>query len=182
MRRALAVLEMPAEKALETDRDALIVRPISCPRCQARLRVILRGMPPGPPDPDVYVLGGCVVGPGPLPTHACPACGWEGRRRTWEQEDVLLVASLDDLFRHFEADDLESLADRVTDDLDHDPIGLDVHEDSNGSAIGVEAILGGTGVLLEFPFTNVDFWDTWDDLHDSWQLRTEERERELDEA
>lgn len=182
VRRALAVLEMPAEKALEADRDALIVRPISCPRCQARLRVILRGMPPGPPDPDVYVLGGCVVGPGPLPTHACPACGWEGRRRTWEQEDVLLVASLDDLFRHFEADDLESLADRVTDDLDHDPIGLDVHEDSDGSAIGVEAILGGTGVLLEFPFSNVDFWDTWDGLHDSWELRTDEQERELDEA
>ncbi len=179
VRRALAETE---RRAAEVEVDALRERPISCPRCEARLRLVLRGMPPGPPDPDVYVLGGCVVGPGSQPTHACSACGWEGTRRDWDPDHVRGIASLDELFAVLEAADLESLADRVTDDLDHEPVGLDVHEDSDGSAIGVEVILGGTSVLLEFPFSNVDFWDTWDGLHNSWQLRTDEQERELDEA
>lgn len=54
--------------------------------------------------------------------------------------------------------------------------------DADGNEVGVEANLGGTGVVLDFPFTTVDFWDTWDGLHDGWQLRTGERESGLDEA
>ncbi|MFJ4109093.1 phospholipase D-like domain-containing protein [Oerskovia enterophila] len=166
----------------EASESGLRSRPLDCPRCGAELRLIFWGMPPGPVDPDVYVMGGCALPAGPVATHSCSACRWEGRRRDWNPDHVRGIASLDDLFAVLEAADLESLADRVTDDLDHDPVGLDVHEDSDGSAIGVEAILGGNGVLLEFPFSNVDFWDTWDGLHDSWELRTDEHERELDEA
>ncbi|MDF2847153.1 MAG: hypothetical protein K0R97_1135 [Oerskovia sp.] len=184
-RAAATVLRALVEtegRTAEVEVDALRERPISCPRCEARLRLVLRGMPPGPPDPDVYVMGGCALPAGPVATHACLACGWEGRRRDWYPEQVREIASLDDLFRHLGADDLESLADKVTDDLDHDPVGLDVHADADGYEVGVEANLGGTGVVLDFPFTTVDFWDTWDGLHDGWQLRTGERESGLDEA
>jgi hypothetical protein len=69
-------------------------------------------MPTGPPDPDVYVLGGCAFPAGPAATHSC-SCGWEGRRRDWEPEHVRTVESLDDLVRHLGVDDLESVVGRI---------------------------------------------------------------------
>ncbi|MBD7981102.1 phospholipase D-like domain-containing protein [Oerskovia merdavium] len=176
VRRALAETE---GRAAEVEVDALRERPIGCPRCETRLRVVLRGLPAGPPDPDVYVLGGCVIGPGPMPTHVCPACGWEGRRRDWDPEQVRQVESLDDLFAVLGATDLASATDAIVDELDHDPVGLDLHKDADGNEMGVEAILGTTGVLLELPFSMVEFWDTWDGLRDAWQLQEDD---EVEEA
>ncbi|MFD6165218.1 hypothetical protein ACFWFR_08505 [Oerskovia sp. NPDC060287] len=168
----------PGEERLATEHQ-LRERPIGCPRCETRLRVVLRGLPAGPPDPDVYVLGGCLIGPGPMPTHVCPACGWEGRRRDWEPEQVRQVESLDDLFAVLGATDLASATDAIIDELDHDPVGLDLHKDADGNEMGVEAILGTTGVLLELPFSMVEFWDTWDGLRDAWQLQEDD---EVEEA
>ena len=35
-------------------------KPIRCPRCgSVRFRKILYGMPAGPPDPEIYHVGGC---------------------------------------------------------------------------------------------------------------------------
>jgi len=51
----------------------------SCPSCgtNSSLREILYGLPYGPPDPKIYVLGGCCVEEGD-PEVACGNCGWEG--------------------------------------------------------------------------------------------------------
>lgn len=50
-----------------------------CPECgdQNGLRQILYGLPDGPPDPEMYRLGGCCVEEGD-PEVACISCGWEG--------------------------------------------------------------------------------------------------------
>jgi hypothetical protein len=171
-----------AEEGLATNERELRERPIACPRCEARLRVILRGMPAGPPDPDVYVLGGCALPVGQTATHSCSSCGWAGRRRAWDPEHVHQVESLDDLFHHLGAGDLESLADMVMDDLDHDPVTLDVHEDADGDEIGVEAKLGDRAVRLTFPFSTAEFWDVWDGLYDARELRLAEQEVAVGEA
>lgn len=51
----------------------------TCPQCNesAGLRKILYGMPAGPPDPEKYVLGGCVIY-GNDPEYQCINCNWSG--------------------------------------------------------------------------------------------------------
>ena len=47
-------------------------KPRTCPHCGRELRLILYGMPPGPP-PEGVLLGGCIFD-GDSPTHGCPVC------------------------------------------------------------------------------------------------------------
>ena len=55
-----------------------------CPGCgeRGKLRDIVYGLPAGPPDEDVYVLGGCGV-LGNDPNVRCIACRWEGWRENF---------------------------------------------------------------------------------------------------
>jgi hypothetical protein len=55
-------------------------------------------------------------------------------------------------------------------------VTVDVRRDADGGESGVEAVLGDMGVLLTFPFSAVDFWDTWEGLCDTWRPRVEEEE------
>lgn len=52
-----------------------------CPSCKATgtIRTILYGFPTDEMFQDSeIVLGGCLIGPGPSPKHACKECSWEG--------------------------------------------------------------------------------------------------------
>jgi hypothetical protein len=52
--------------------------PLRCPLCNGEAVLpILWGMPMDDPGPGV-ILGGCVVGEQPWPTHGCSSCSWRG--------------------------------------------------------------------------------------------------------
>lgn len=61
----------------KADKKELISK--SCPDCsgQKGLRPIVYGLPDGPPDPALYLLGGCCVTDDD-PDFMCVDCGWEG--------------------------------------------------------------------------------------------------------
>ena len=61
-----------------------------CPKCHSTesLRVILYGMPAEEPNPDIYVVGGCLVGDND-PTHKCIGCGWKGSFKKSQRIDKI---------------------------------------------------------------------------------------------
>jgi hypothetical protein len=65
---------------------------INCPKCKTAsgVREILYGMPSEEPDPDVFIVGGCLVERN-QPTHRCITCGWERikNRFVYDEEDFV---------------------------------------------------------------------------------------------
>jgi len=54
-----------------------------CPTCNSSdgVRIIIWGMPAGPPDESKYYIGGCLVDD-QMPDYKCITCGWEGFKRS----------------------------------------------------------------------------------------------------
>lgn len=52
-----------------------------CPVCFHRLKWFAYGMMASPPDEDLYIMGGCVIGPD-QPDIGCSNCGWEGQEES----------------------------------------------------------------------------------------------------
>ena len=65
---------------------------INCPKCKTAsgVREILYGMPSEEPDPDVFIVGGCLVERN-QPTHRCITCGWERIKNRFVYDDEDLV-------------------------------------------------------------------------------------------
>ena len=60
-------------------KDAKAARVLpECHLCFHRLKWFAYGMMASPPDEDLYIMGGCMIGPG-QPDLGCSNCGWEGR-------------------------------------------------------------------------------------------------------
>jgi hypothetical protein len=65
---------------------------INCPKCKTAsgVREILYGMPSEEPDPDVFIVGGCLVERN-QPTHRCITCGWQRIKNRFVYDDEDLV-------------------------------------------------------------------------------------------
>jgi hypothetical protein len=52
-----------------------------CPECASTtgIRKIMYGMPMQEPDPDIYIVAGCIFPP-EMPPLGCVDCGWQGSR------------------------------------------------------------------------------------------------------
>lgn len=53
-----------------------------CPGCLDvdSVRIILYGLPVGPPNPEIYLIGGCCVSEND-PDIECISCGWQGSKK-----------------------------------------------------------------------------------------------------
>jgi hypothetical protein len=64
---------------------------ITCPTCASStgIRKILYGMPSEEPDPQKYLVGGCIPDEN-APTHECTVCGWQRfkSRFVYDDEDI----------------------------------------------------------------------------------------------
>ncbi len=76
----------------------------SCPTCNSSsgLREIIYGMPDGPVDEEIYVIGGCCVSDND-PTLKCVNCGWKG-------EDVNNAPDLGKEVRMVELQDISKMS------------------------------------------------------------------------
>ncbi|MBM7819187.1 hypothetical protein JOE63_001664 [Cellulosimicrobium cellulans] len=187
VRRALAEVGTAIEDVVDTvlegqDREAVLslLAPSSgqvwvaheCPRCAATMRRVDYGMLPGPFDSTRFEAGGCVSGPR-RPTHRCSDCGHEAWRLSFESEAHF--ETLEDLLEDHESSDLESLAVRVTDTIDHDPVTIQVMADwEDGSPAVIEIFIGSRTAVLQFPFTRSEFWAECEFLYDVMMIEAEE--------
>ena len=61
----------------------------NCPSCKTKgsIRQIIWGMPDEEPDPNKYVIGGCLVSDND-PTHECIKCGWQRFKPSNNYDDL----------------------------------------------------------------------------------------------
>ncbi len=143
-----------------------------CPRCAATMRRVVDGMLPGPPGSTRFDVGGCVPGPR-QPTHRCRECGHEAWRLSVESETHF--ETLEELLEDHDVADLESLAVRVTDAIDHDPVTIQVMADwEDGSPAVIEIFIGSRTAVLQFPFSRGEFWAECEFLYDVMMIEAEE--------
>ncbi|MET3974962.1 hypothetical protein [Cellulosimicrobium sp. 4261] len=71
--------------------------------------------------------------------------------------------------------DLESLAVRVTDTIDHDPVTIQVMADrEDGSPAVIDIFIGSRTAVLQFPFSRGEFWAGCEFLYDVMMIEAEE--------